>query len=91
VQHRTSDSALTRLINDARHARLLGPTALDELLTRCVRARALIDPHQRPTRSDLEDAFRRFCTRHRLPLPEINAVLADLKGRRSTRSTGPSG
>lgn len=41
----------------------------------------MIDPAQRPIRSSLEDAFRRFCKRHRLPLPEINAVLPDLKDR----------
>jgi very-short-patch-repair endonuclease len=30
----------------------------------------------RPTRSAFEDAFRTFCTRHHLPQPEINALIA---------------
>ncbi|HET8756877.1 MAG TPA: DUF559 domain-containing protein [Solirubrobacteraceae bacterium] len=30
----------------------------------------------RPTRSAFEDAFPRFCARHRLPRPEINAFVA---------------
>jgi very-short-patch-repair endonuclease len=30
----------------------------------------------RPTRSAFEDAFRSFCTRHRLPQPEINTFVA---------------
>jgi very-short-patch-repair endonuclease len=49
---------------------------------RSVRARGLIaDPNHRPTRSELEDLFRRFCARHRLPMPQINATIADLDGR----------
>jgi len=31
---------------------------------------------ERPTRSAFEDAFRAFCTRHHLPQPEINAIVA---------------
>ena len=81
VQSRRPDDRLVRLINDARLRDRLGPTALDDLLTRSARIRALIDPGQRPTRSELEDLFRRFARRHRLPLPETNAIIAELGGR----------
>ena len=82
VQAQKTDAGLTRLINDARNAGLLRPAALRELMARSERAaRAIDDPRQRPTRSELEDLFRRFCRRHRLPMPLINAIIAELDGR----------
>jgi very-short-patch-repair endonuclease len=72
VAPRRSDRELVRLINDARLASQLKPTALQELLARCPRARRLIDPDQNPTRSRFEDDFMRWIRRHRLPVPEIN-------------------
>lgn len=76
---RLTDGQLVRLINDARLAGHLGPSAMRDLLARCSRAKRLlgddVDKNQRPTRSELEDRFRRFVARHRLPMPEINAIL----------------
>lgn len=77
-----ADDPLTRLVNRARVAELLGSTALAELSSRSARIAALIgDPDQRPTRSGLEDLFKRFTRRHRLPMPWINAVIPELGGR----------
>lgn len=75
---RLTDTQLTRAIQDARLNGQLQPTALQRLLRRCPRARALIDLGQNPTRSPLEDEFRRWIKRHRLPMPTIN-VSADGK------------
>jgi very-short-patch-repair endonuclease len=61
-------ASLTRAVNDARLAKLL---SLDDLPPGLRR-----DQPQRPTRSAFEDAFRSFCTRHRLPQPQINAIVA---------------
>jgi very-short-patch-repair endonuclease len=61
-------AALTRAVNDARLAKLLSRDDLPPGLRR--------DQPQRPTRSAFEDAFRSFCTRHRLPQPQINAIVA---------------
>jgi very-short-patch-repair endonuclease len=60
-------AALTRAVNDARLNRHL---SLDDLPLRLRRNQS-----KRPTRSAFEDAFRTFCTRHRLPQPEINAIV----------------
>jgi very-short-patch-repair endonuclease len=67
LAHTLSPAALTRAVNAARVARLL---SLDDLP-----AKFGAQP-KRPTRSAFEDAFRTFCTRHRLPQPEINAIVA---------------
>lgn len=78
VQPRRTDAGLARLINDARVAGLLGPTELARLTQHSARAADLVgDRDQRPTRSELEDMFTRFTRRHRLPMPEINAVILD--------------
>jgi very-short-patch-repair endonuclease len=63
----TRDS-LTRAVNTAR---LNGHLSLDDLPPR-LRA----DQAPRPTRSGFEDAFLRFVRRHRLPMPEVNAIVA---------------
>ena len=82
VQSTRSDAGLARLINDARIHDLLRPGAVRELMARSARAAVLIDdPRQRPTRSQLEDLFRRFCRRHQLPMPLINAIITELGGR----------
>jgi very-short-patch-repair endonuclease len=62
------DSAsLTRAVNAARINRHL---SLDDLPAK------FGQQPKRPTRSAFEDAFRSFCTRHRLPQPEINTIVA---------------
>jgi len=61
-------ATLTRAVNDARLAHLLSRDDLPPTLRR--------DQTERPTRSAFEDAFRTFCARHRLPQPEINAIVA---------------
>jgi very-short-patch-repair endonuclease len=61
-------ASLTRAVNDARLKSLL---CVDDLPPRLRRGQTA-----RPTRSKFEDAFRTFCTRHRLPQPQINAIVA---------------
>jgi very-short-patch-repair endonuclease len=63
-----SPAALTRAVNAARLNRHL---SLDDLPPRLRKGQT-----PRPTRSAFEDAFRAFCGRHRLPQPEINAIVA---------------
>ena len=63
-----SPAALTRAVNEARINRHL---SLDDLTPRLRKRQT-----PRPTRSKFEDAFRSFCTRHRLPQPEINTFVA---------------
>ena len=78
---RLSDVRLVRVVNDLRVAGHLGPSATTELYARCPRVNRLLgggDGHGapgRPTRSELEDRFRAFTTRHRLPMPETSAML----------------
>jgi very-short-patch-repair endonuclease len=67
LAHVLTPASLTRAVNDARLAHLLVPDDLP--------AKFGSQP-KRPTRSAFEDAFRSFCARHRLPQPEINAVVA---------------
>jgi very-short-patch-repair endonuclease len=62
-----SPASLTRAVNDARLAKLL---VVEDLPAR------FSNQPKRPTRSPFEDAFPRFCARHRLPQPEINAIVA---------------
>ena len=63
-----SPASLTRAVNEARVAKLM---SRDDLPPRLRKRQPT-----RPTRSAFEDAFRGFCTRHRLPQPEINAIVA---------------
>lgn len=77
-RERLTDAGLIRLVNDLRVAGHLRPSAFAELQTRCRRVACLLgDVTERPTRSQLEDRFRAFVTRHGLPMPEINAVLPE--------------
>lgn len=55
----------TRMINDARLKRTLGA---DD-------ACRLLGDDEAPTRSEFEDAFRRFVARYRLPRPQINTTV----------------
>lgn len=61
-------ATLTRAVNDARLSHVLNVQDLPPKLRH--------GQTPRPTRSAFEDAFRAFCTRHRLPQPEINAFVA---------------
>jgi very-short-patch-repair endonuclease len=61
-------ASLTRAVNAARVAKLMSRDDLPPRLRKGQTAR--------PTRSAFEDAFRTFCTRHRLPQPEINTIVA---------------
>jgi len=68
LAHTPDPASLTRAVNDARLNRHL---SLDDLPPRLRR-----NQPTRPTRSAFEDAFRTFCARHRLPQPQINAIVA---------------
>jgi very-short-patch-repair endonuclease len=61
-------ASLTRAVNAARVAKLM---SRDDLPPRLRKGQT-----PRPTRSAFEDSFRVFCARHRLPQPEINAIVA---------------
>jgi very-short-patch-repair endonuclease len=76
LQRRLTDARLARTVNDLRVAGHLGETAFAELRRTSARVEELLGDG-RPTRSWLEDLFRRFVTRHRLPMPEVNAVLPE--------------
>ncbi len=80
IQRRLTDARLIRTVNELRTLRHLSEGAFEELCTQSRRVCRLLgdgDDHapQRPTRSALEDMFRRFTQRHELPMPEINAIL----------------
>jgi Transcriptional regulator, AbiEi antitoxin/Protein of unknown function (DUF559) len=75
IAARRTDRQLTRLVQDARIAKHLNDTVLRRLLLRCPRLQPLIDPSQNPTRSDLEDDFVAWITKHKLPMPQINTKL----------------
>ena len=79
LQPRCSDRRLTRLVNDARRAKRLPAAQLADLLARCTRIAALIDPGQRPTRSGFEDDFLAFCAHHGLPAPLTNPIVAGVE------------
>ena len=67
LAHTLDPASLTRAVNEARLAHLL---VVDDLPAKFGTQPA------RPTRSAFEDAFRTFCTRHRLPQPQINTIVA---------------
>jgi very-short-patch-repair endonuclease len=76
---RTSQRGLTRIVNDLRHQSRLTVSQLRDVVARNPRhpgsaaIRALIGESQpQPTRSELENAFLRLCSRHRLPTPMVN-------------------
>jgi hypothetical protein len=74
-------AALTRAVNDARHAHIL---TLDQLHATLARyplhpGAGALRPHadttEAPTRSGWEDAFPAFCARHGLPRPRMNTTV----------------
>jgi Transcriptional regulator, AbiEi antitoxin len=68
LAHTLELAALTRAVNDARLNRHL---SLDDLPPKLHHNQT-----PSPTRSASDDAFRTFCTRHRLPQPQLNAIVA---------------
>jgi hypothetical protein len=78
---RLSSRALTRLVNDARRAKVLNLADLADVVDRNPGrpGSRLLRPHvdnlQNPTRSGGEDEFPRFCERYDLPIPVLNAVV----------------
>jgi hypothetical protein len=75
LQPRLTDARLQRVVNDLRIAGHLNTTAFRRLCDAATRIATLLGDTERATRSGLEDQFRRFVTRHGLPMPEVNAVL----------------
>ena len=75
IAPRRTDRQLTRIVQDARLQKHLNDAKLTQLLRRCSRLQALIDPHQNPTRSTLEDDFVAWIKQHRLPMPQLNTML----------------
>jgi very-short-patch-repair endonuclease len=77
-------AALTRAVNDSRHAGYLHPAALNELLDRsagqrgvkALRELAAEAAVQAPTQSQFEDDFLAFAKRYRLPTPLVNVKVA---------------
>jgi very-short-patch-repair endonuclease len=77
-----SEKELTRIVNDLRHVNGLKVHQLRDVMSRNPRhpgtkhLRAIVgDAPKQPTRSELENAFRRLIERHKLPTPEINATV----------------
>lgn len=75
IQTRLTDDQLTRAVNDLRLAGHLKATELRRLLAASHRIKDLIDPHQAPTRSRMEDDFLAFTRKHGLPCPRLNVKL----------------
>ncbi|HTU28450.1 MAG TPA: hypothetical protein VMF07_03650 [Solirubrobacteraceae bacterium] len=81
LQPRLTDPQLIRLVNDLRNLNHMHAGAFTELCTQSRRVNRLLgaatddDAPERPTRSWLEDRFRRFTQRHDLPMPVVGAVL----------------
>jgi very-short-patch-repair endonuclease len=74
LQPRLSDDRLVRLVNDLRTRQHMRASAFDELCARSTRIYRLLGDSGL-TESELEDLFRRFVTRHRLPMPQLNRWL----------------
>lgn len=76
-----SDRALSRSLDDGRHAGILKLGALADLLARCPRhpgasrIMAHLSTGDGPTRSDWEIAFPAFCARHGLPRPVMSTTV----------------
>jgi very-short-patch-repair endonuclease len=73
------DSAsLTRAVNDARVRRLLSLDVLHERIARAPGRATTRLPRRLdgPTRSSFEDAFLAFISRHGLPRPEVDQIVA---------------
>jgi very-short-patch-repair endonuclease len=71
IAPRLTDEQLTRVIHEARRNRQLTDHGLRRLLSACPRAAELVDPHQPPSESALDDAFRLFLKRRDIPEPEF--------------------
>jgi len=80
LQPRLSDERLVRLVNDLRMAGHLRDAAFRELCAQSGRVRRLLGDGAL-TESELEDLFRRFVARYRLPMPQVN-VTRVIGGRR---------
>jgi hypothetical protein len=78
ISPRLTDKRLTRVVNDACHARQLNLSDLAEVLTRnpfhpgAKRLTPFVKAPRGMTRSELEDAFVAFAQRYGLPAPAIN-------------------
>ncbi len=76
-----TDDRLTRVVNDARHARVLHLDDLADVVARnpkhpgTRRLRRFVETPAGPTRSELEDAFLAFAQRHGLPAPVTNTYV----------------
>jgi hypothetical protein len=75
IQARLTDAQLVRAVNDLRIVKHLRRSELERLLAASPRAKALIDPHEAPTRSPKEDEFLAFCEQYGLPRPKTNVKL----------------
>lgn len=81
VAPRLSEKRLTRVVNDARHARLLHLEDLSDVLNRNPfhrgyrRLRPFVEDPRNPSRSSLEDDFIEFVKRYGLPMPVTNTYL----------------
>jgi very-short-patch-repair endonuclease len=82
LQPRLTDPQLIRLVNELRVGRHLNSGAFEDVCARSPRVNGLLGgshdnsaAHERPTRSALEDTFRRFTRHHNLPMPQISAIL----------------
>jgi very-short-patch-repair endonuclease len=80
LQPRLTDAQLIRLVNDLRVNRHMHAGAFAELCSESRRVDRLLGgadggAPERPTRSALEDTFRRFTQRHDLPMPRVGAIL----------------
>lgn len=78
IAPRLSERRLTRVINNARHARTLDLDALADVLSRNAnhpahkRLTRFVETDRGPTRSDLEDDFVALAKRYGLPEPVVN-------------------
>lgn len=73
---------LNRIVNDARLKRQLTLTDLADVVERnprhsgTKRLREIVEDTANPTRSQLEDDFKAFCKRFKLPTPQANVNVA---------------
>jgi hypothetical protein len=81
ITPRLTDRRLARVVNDARHAKLLHLDDLADVLERnpthpgTGRLRPFVENPTNPSRSPLEDDFITFVKRHGLPMPVTNTYL----------------
>jgi hypothetical protein len=76
------EAALKRRVNEARRAEILTMADLADVVERFARhpgarrLRPLLEIQGGPTRSEWEDEFPAWCSRHGLPPPVMNAIVA---------------